>query len=123
MNLDLGNYKIHLAFCPVDMRCGYRSLSVIASACLGIDIDQGRDCVVFVSSRRAICKAIWSDETGASMLTRTLRRGRFQHLLAQAQGDNAAKVTKRELLDFLDGTSIQQKKRGFSQSLDLDQDC
>ncbi len=113
MSLDLSNYKIHLAFCPVDMRCGYRSLSVIASACLGIDIDQGRDCVVFVSSRRAICKAIWSDETGASMLTRTLRSGRFQQRLAQAQGNYAANITKQELLDFLDGASIQREKTGF----------
>ncbi len=121
MKLDLSNYKIHLAFCPVDMRCGYRSLNVIATACLGIDIDQGHDCVVFVSSRRTICKAIWADETGATLLTRTLRRGRFQHLLNRVQGDNAAEITKQELLDFLDGASVQRKIRDFSQIVDLDQ--
>ena len=110
MKLDLRDYKIHLVFCPVDMRCGYRTLSVIAAACLGIDIDQKRDCVVFVSSRRTICKAIWSDEAGASLLTRTLRRGRFQQLLARAQEDKAAGVDKRELLDFLDGATVRPKR-------------
>ncbi len=113
MNLDLSGYKIHLVFCPVDMRSGYRSLSAIASACLNIDVDQGRDCVLFVSSRRTICKAIWADAAGVSMLTRTLRQGRFQQLLARAQDGNATECSKQELLEFLDGANIQRQKKGF----------
>ncbi len=113
MNLDLAGYKIHLVFCPVDMRSGFRSLSAIASACLNIDVSQGRDCVVFISSRRTICKAIWADAAGVSTLTRSLRQGRFQRLLARAQDGNAAEVSKQELLEFLDGADIQRQKRGF----------
>ncbi len=110
---DFSDYKIHLVFCPVDMRSGYRSLSAIASACLNIDVGQGRDCVAFVSSRRTICKAIWADATGASMLTRTLRSGHFQQLLARAQDGNAAEVSKQELLEFFNGADIQRRKKGF----------
>jgi len=43
-------------------------------------------------------------------LTRTLRRGRFQQLLARAQEDKAAGVDKRELLDFLDGATVRPKR-------------
>ena len=67
MNLDLNGYRLHLVFSPADMRNGYRTLSAIASSCLQLDISEGKDCVVFVSARRTLCKAIWADAVGASM--------------------------------------------------------
>ena len=113
MKLDLSDYQVHLVLCPVDMRSGYRSLNAIASACLNIDVDQGRDCVVFMSSRGTVCKAIWSDAAGAATLVHTLRQGRFQRLLARAQDGNSVEISKQELQDFLDGAPIQRQKRGF----------
>ena len=69
MNLDLNGYRLHLVFSPTDMRNGYRTLSAIASSCLQLDISEGKDCVVFVSARRTLCKAIWADAVGASMVS------------------------------------------------------
>lgn len=42
MKMDLSAFKIHLVLCPVDMRSGFRSLSLIAETCLGIDVGQGQ---------------------------------------------------------------------------------
>ena len=114
--LNLGHGIPDLLTEKLDFAYGFfwtMHLSAIASACLNIDVDQGRDCVLFVSSRRTICKAIWADATGASTLTRTLRQGRFQQLLARAQDGNATEFSKQELLEFLDGADIQRQKRGF----------
>ena len=58
MNLYLNGYRLHLVFSPTDMRSGYRTLSAIASSCLQLDIAEGKDCVVFVSAGRTLCKAI-----------------------------------------------------------------
>lgn len=117
MKMDLSAFKIHLVLCPVDMRSGFRSLSLIAETCLGIDVGQGRDCVVFMSSQRTICKAIWSDEKGHSLLTRRLTSGRFAKLLARAADSDALPITVAELMTFLDGESLQSVRSGFGQCL------
>lgn len=113
MNLDLNGYRIHLVFSPTDMRCGYRTLSAIASSCLQLDVAEGKDCVVFVSARRTLCKAIWADAAGASMLARHLRSGRFQRLLARADEDAMTTLSRAELLEFLDGAPIQRPRSGY----------
>lgn len=110
MKFPLEGYRLHLVFCPVDMRSGYPSLSTIALACLDIDVAAGRDCVVFVSSRRTICKAIWADEAGGSILTRRLRQGRFQKLLARIGDGGTEIVDTQELLTFLDGGNLLQER-------------
>lgn len=113
MNLDLEGYRLHLVFSPTDMRSGYRTLSAIASTCLRLNVADGKDCVVFVSARRNRCKAIWCDAAGASMLTRSLRKGRFQQLLARAGDGGTMALSRKELLEFLDGASIQRPRFGF----------
>lgn len=113
MNLDLSGYRLHLVFSPTDMRSGYRTLSAIASSCLELDVAEGKDCVVFVSARRTLCKAIWADAAGASMLTRHLRSGRFQRFLARADEGAMTTLSRKELLEFLDGATIQRPRSGF----------
>lgn len=117
MKMDLSSRQIHLVVCPVDMRSGFRSLSLIAEACLGIDVSQGNDCVVFVSSRRTVCKIIWSDEKGNSLLTRRLSGGRFAKLLARAEDADAVPISVNELMTFLDGEKLQTVRSGFGQGL------
>lgn len=43
--IDLSAYHLHLVLCPVDMRRGFHSLNTLADIALGIDVQQGRDCV------------------------------------------------------------------------------
>ena len=117
MKMDLTSCHIHLVLCPVDMRSGFRSLSLIAEACLGIDVSRGNDCVVFISSRRTICKIIWSDEKGHSLLTRRLSAGRFAKLLARVDDGDALPITVSELMSFLDGETLQVVRSGFGQGL------
>ena len=104
MRLDLSAYRISLVICPVDMRRGFRSLSALAMSLLNIDVSQCRDCVVFGSSRRTVCKTIWADAHGAAMLSRSLNQGRFNQLLEQSELRH--KISLNELMNFLDGGSI-----------------
>ena len=117
MKLDLSQYKIHLVVCPVDMRQGFRGLSLIAEACLGIDVGKCADCVVFVSSRRLTCKAIWCDSRGCSLLSRNLKTRRFAKFLARSQDEDAQVISVEELMTFLDGGSLQCERTGFGQKV------
>ena len=110
MKLDLSNYRISLVICPVDMRRGFLSLSALALTLLNVDVGQGRDCVVFVSSRRTVCKVIWADEHGAVMLTRSLKQGRFSRLLDQSLITH--EIALSELTHFLDGGAIWRSEKG-----------
>lgn len=117
MKLDLNQYKIHLVLYPADMRQGFRGLSLIAEACLGIDVGKGTDCVVFVSSRRQMCKAIWCDDKGCVVLGRSLMSGRFAKFLARCQESDAPVISTDELMTFLDGGSLQVERTNFGQGL------
>ena len=113
MQLDLSRYRISLVICPVDMRCGYRSLSAIAEACLGIRVDGGKDCVIFASGHRSVCKVIWSDEKGCNTLVRKLRQGRFQQLVVRAEQGDTVEISAAELMQYLDGEKLQSARAGF----------
>jgi hypothetical protein len=113
MNTDWGRYRINVVFSPMDMRRGYRSLSAVASACLGIDVSRGKDLVVFMSLHRTICKAIWADDRGTCLLTRSLHAGRFQKLLARVGDAGSLRLSKAELFSLLDGEDVQTQRIGI----------
>lgn len=77
MNFNFNTGRITLIIAPVDMRAGYERLSLIAASLFGIDVDAGKDFVVFISRPRKIVKMIWTDERGASLLTRRLKEVRL----------------------------------------------
>lgn len=70
MKFPSGNRRITLVVSPVDLRSGYLSLSAIARAALDIDVESGKEIVVFISRRRTSCKVIWCDERGSATLVR-----------------------------------------------------
>ena len=74
---------------------------------LSVNVLEGRDCVIFVSKSRSLCKAIWSDDTGAMLLTRQLKNGRFAKLVARAQEGTSLLVSPQELEEFFSGKAIQ----------------
>lgn len=106
MKLDFADYRVTIAIVPVDLRAGYVRLSAIASCLMNIDVDQGRDVVVFMSKNRQLCK-------GHTLLNRRLNRGSFQKLLARAEDPNGMPVTKAEVLRYLDGQSVQVPRQSF----------
>lgn len=106
MNFNFSKGRITIVIAPVDMRCGFTRLSSMAMTQLNIDVSQGRDFVVFVSKRNNVCKMIWADDAGASMLTRWLHRGRFEQFLARADEMATRHFTFKDLESFLDGKPI-----------------
>ena len=61
----------------------------------------------------AIPKAIWSDDTGAMLLTRQLKNGRFAKLVARAQEGTSLLVSPQELEEFFSGKAIQHTPRSL----------
>ncbi len=115
MNLDLKGYRLSLIFAPADMRSGFSKLSAMAKLCANIDVEQRRDCVVFVSRSRYIAKIIWVDDKGCTMLTRKLHEGSFQQLVARIDEGEEMTLTKELLMKYLDGEDIQSKRTDFLQ--------
>ena len=113
MKINLANYRLHLVLCPIDMRRGFQSLSALADMALSVNVLEGRDCVIFVSKSRSLCKAIWSDDTGAMLLTRQLKNGRFAKLVARAQEGTSLLVSPQELEEFFSGEAIQHTPRSI----------
>lgn len=83
MNFNFNTGRITLIIAPVDMRAGYERLSLIAAGLFGIDVDAGKDFVIFISRPRKIVKMIWTAERGASHLTRRQKEGTFERFCAQ----------------------------------------
>lgn len=81
MNIHLQDVHVTLVISPTDLRCGYRRLHSIAQDLLGIDLNGGKEAVVFISKTRRICKIITSDNRRTLLLTRTLHHGRFKELM------------------------------------------
>lgn len=106
--------KIWLVISPVDMRCGWRVLSAKAAAFLNIDVNQGKDLVVFISKTGKICKVIGADKKGTYVLSRRLHEGSFQRLAARVQGSGAEPLNIQELEMYLDGEKIQEKRTRIS---------
>ena len=113
MKFPSGNRRITLVVSPVDLRSGYLSLSAIARAALGIDVESGKEIVVFISRRRTSCKVIWCDERGSATLVRGLHAGRFEAFLARAEGPSTKRFTAADLEKFLDGEPIYVKRSGI----------
>ena len=80
MNIHPQDVHVTLVISPTDLRCGYHRLHSIAQDQLGIDLNGGKESVVFISKTRRLCKIITSDNQGTLLLTRTLHHGRFKEL-------------------------------------------
>lgn len=115
MSLELKGYRLSLVFCPTDMRYGFLRLRDLAKRCVGIDLDQCRDCVVFVSRDRAVAKMVWTNDKGSFLLTRRLNNGRFQQLLARIDAGESMTVKKEMLLKYLDGGEILSQRTDYHQ--------
>lgn len=111
MNFDFSRYNITLVLGPVDMRCGYDRLAMTVSAVLDIEVDQGRDCVIFISKNRGLAKMIWHDGRGKAMLIRRLRGRRFEKFLALAGASDSLSLTVDELKLLLDGEPLYVRRR------------
>ena len=70
MNIHLQDVHVTLVISPTDLRCGYRRLHSIVQDLLGIDLNGGKEAVVFISKTRRICKIITSDNRRTLLLTR-----------------------------------------------------
>lgn len=109
MNLNLDHYRITLVIAPIDGRCGYDRLAAIGRIHCGIDVDNRRDALVFVSRRYSIAKVILRDNHGRTMITRWVDVGRFEKFLHRDGDTPKTTLTKEELLHFLDGKRIQKE--------------
>ena len=58
MNIHLQDVHVTLVISPTDLRCGYHRLHSIAQDQLGINLNDGKEAVVFISKTRRICKII-----------------------------------------------------------------
>ena len=69
MNIHLQDVHVTLVISPTDLRYGYHRLHSIAQDQLGINLNDGKEAVVFISKTRRICKIITSDNRGTMLLT------------------------------------------------------
>lgn len=113
MNFDFSNGRITIVVAPVDMRSGYDRLASIARSILGIDVDRGGEFILFASKSAKVCKMIWQDEKGMSVLTRRLHRGRFERFMSRAKGPATQSLTADDLMQFLDGEPIMIRRSGL----------
>lgn len=113
MNIHLQDVHVRLVISPTDLRCGYQRLHSIAQDQLGIDLNGGKEAVVFISKTRRIGKVITSDDRGTMLLTRTLHHSRFKELLVRLGEQAKCALTLPELQRFLNGESIYYKAESF----------
>lgn len=113
MNIHLQDVHVTLVISPTDLRCGYHRLHSIAQDQLGINLNDGKEAVVFISKTRRICKIITSDNRGTMLLTRTLRHGRFEELLVRVGEQAKCALTLPELERFLNGERLYYKAESF----------
>ena len=108
--LDLGKGQIVLVLVSMDLRAGYYRLAEIARQALNIDVERGNTWVVYVSKRRNFAKIIHSDTKGNVMITRRLKIGAYQQLLAKATGPATQTLRKDELIKYLNGEELLVKR-------------
>lgn len=96
MKIHLQDVHVTLVISPTDLKCGYQRLNSVAQDQLEIDLNGGKEAVVFISKRR-ICKIITSDNRGTMLLTRTLHHGRFKELLIRLGEQAKCALTLPEL--------------------------
>ena len=104
--LDLGKGQIVLVLVSMDLRAGYYRLAEIARQALNIDVERGNTWVVYVSKRRNFAKIIHSDTKGNVMITRRLKIGAYQQLLAKATGPATQTLSKDKLVKYLTGEEL-----------------
>lgn len=104
--ISLEGKKITLVLYGQDLRAGFSTLSQISSIYLGIDVHKGEDCVVFVSKNRLLCKIIFSDSKGSTLITRKLHEGKFEQFMAEVNSKPQKKLTPQELIKFLNGQRL-----------------
>lgn len=105
--LDIRSKRLTLILSPTDLRNGFASLAMMAMN-LNINVFKKQDCVVFVSKTRKLCKIIFCDDFGSTLVTRHLHQGRFQQLLQLAQSESRS-LSRKQLDDFLNGRGIFDK--------------
>jgi hypothetical protein len=110
---DLADRRITLVLCPTDLRGGYERLSLLASACLNIELTKKEDCIVFISKARTLCKVVYCDDAGTVLISRRLYRGRFQQLMAKVNTRPERVLTIFELFEFLDGKRIERPPKNM----------
>ena len=106
MRIDFSRGRVTLVLAPVDCRAGFLKLAGIAEAQLGIPVTAGGEYVVFISRKRSVCKIIFSDDRGYTLITRRLHRGRFLDLLTTHTASDI-RLTPDELSRYLDGEDVQ----------------
>ena len=115
MSLNLKGYRLNLVFAPGNMRCGFPGLSLLAQRCVGIDVRNCKDSVIFVSKDRCQLKMIWADDKGGYLLTRRLDRGRFQEILARIDDGEGMQLTTGMFNKYFDGGTIQSVRTDYFQ--------
>ena len=113
MNLGLDNYDIARVVAPIDGRSGFDKLAGIARLYCDIDVDDKTHAVVFVSRRYCVCKIIFRDKCGRTLITRWLDQGRFERFLQRENEAPKVKFTREELMKFLDGAHLQHRPEGL----------
>ena len=113
MNLSLEKYQIALVIAPVDGRSGFDKLASIARLYCHIDVDEKKDAIVFLSRRCNVCKIIFRDERGRTLITRWLNQGCFERFLQRENETPKTNLTRNELMKFLDGANLQHRPRGI----------
>ena len=110
LNLLTVARQIVLVLVSMDLRAGYYRLAEIARQALNIDVERGNTWVVYVSKRRNFAKIIHSDTKGNVMITRRLKIGAYQQLLAKATGPATQTLSKDELIKYLNGEELLVKR-------------
>ncbi len=109
MNLSLENYQIVLVIAPVDGRSGFDKLASTARLYCNIDVDEKKHAVVFLSRRYNVCKIIFRDERGKTLITRWLNQGCFERFLQRENDPPKTNLTRDELMKFLDAAYLQHR--------------
>ena len=105
--------NVTLIVCPVDMRSGFDSLARYALSMAQIDVEKGRDIVVFISRNPRLVKAIHTDEHGRTLITRRLRTGSFERFLVRKSQRAELGITAEELEKFLNGEVLMAQKDSY----------
>lgn len=104
--LSLEGKRVTLVLNAQDLRAGFTGLSLIANLYLGIDVCKKKDCIVFVSRTRSSCKIITCNQSGSTLITRKLNKGRFEKFLSDSNARPEKMLTASELINFLNGDPI-----------------
>ena len=66
--------------------------------------------IVFISKHRNFAKIIHSDAKGNVLISRRLKEGCYQQLLAKATGTATRTLSKDEVISYLNGEELEVKR-------------